>query len=190
VVLKAYWPGQVHKSDVGAVRTNLHGREAVRDAYRGFVRDFGDRLTGVVVQPQASPGTELFAGMVQDQVFGPLVLFGMGGTAVDLLNDRAARLAPLTTTDIRTLLTSPHGAPLLFGYRGAPPADLDALEDLLSRLSALASDLPQLTDVDLNPVIASKSGITCVDARLRLEPRPTPDPYLRRLRRLPDTHQE
>jgi acyl-CoA synthetase (NDP forming) len=128
--------------------------------------------------------------MVQDQVFGPLVLFGMGGTAVDLLNDRAARLAPLTTTDIRTLLTSPHGAPLLFGYRGAPPADLDALEDLLSRLSALASDLPQLTDVDLNPVIASKSGITCVDARLRLEPRPTPDPYLRRLRRLPDTHQE
>ena len=190
VVLKAYWPGQVHKSDVGAVRTGLHGRNAVRDAYRGFVRDFGERLAGIVVQPQAAPGTELFAGMVQDPVFGPLVLFGMGGTAVDLLDDRAARLAPLTTADIRTLLTSPHGAPLLFGYRGAPPVDLDALEDMLARLSALASDLPQLTDVDLNPVIASKDGISCVDARLRLEPRPTPDPYLRRLRRLPDTHQE
>ncbi|MEY9964157.1 acyl-CoA synthetase (NDP forming)/GNAT superfamily N-acetyltransferase [Streptacidiphilus sp. MAP12-16] len=190
VVLKAYWPGQVHKSDLGAVRTGLHGRDAVRDAYRGFVRDFGERLTGVVVQPQATPGTELFAGMVQDQVFGPLVLFGMGGTAVDLLDDRAARLAPLSTVDIRTLLTSPHGSPLLFGYRGAPPADLDALEDLLARLSVLATDLPQLTDIDLNPVIASKDGITCVDARLRLEPRPAPDPYLRRLRRLPDPTQE
>ena len=190
VVLKAYWPGQVHKSDVGAVRTGLHGRNAVRDAHRGFVRDFGERLAGVVVQPQAAPGTELFAGMVQDPVFGPLVLFGMGGTAVDLLDDRTARLAPLTTADIRTLLTSPHGAPLLFGYRGAPSVDLGALEDMLAQLSALASDLPQLTDVDLNPVIASKDGISCVDARLRLEPRPTPDPYLRRLRRLPDTHQE
>jgi acyl-CoA synthetase (NDP forming) len=190
VVLKAYWPGQVHKSDVGAVRTGLHGREAVRAAYRGFVRDFGERMTGVVVQPQAAPGTELFAGMVQDQVFGPLVLFGMGGTAVDLLDDRCARLAPLTTADIRTLLTTPHGAPLLFGYRGAAAADLDALEDLLARLSALAADLPQLTDLDLNPVIARKDGVTCVDARLRLEPRPTPDPYLRRLRRLPDAHQE
>lgn len=190
VVLKAYWPGQVHKSDVGAVRTGLHGRDAVREAYRGFVRDFGDRLTGVVVQPQAVPGTELFAGMVQDQVFGPLVLFGMGGTAVDLLDDRSARLAPLTTGDIRSLLTAPHAAPLLFGYRGAPPADLDALEGLLARISALACDLPQLTDLDLNPVIAARDGITCVDARLRLEPRPTPDPYLRRLRRLPDTRQE
>jgi acyl-CoA synthetase (NDP forming)/GNAT superfamily N-acetyltransferase len=187
VVLKAYWPGQVHKSDTGAVRTNLHGREAVRAAYLGFVRDFGERMTGVVVQPQAAPGTELFAGMVQDRVFGPLVLFGMGGTAVDLLDDRCARLAPLTTTDIRTLLTTPHGAPLLFGYRGAPPTDLDALEDLLARLSALACDLPQLTDVDLNPLIATRDGVVCVDARLRLEPRPTPDPYLRRLRRLPST---
>jgi acyl-CoA synthetase (NDP forming) len=186
VALKAYWPGQVHKSELGAVRTGLHGRDQVRAAYRDFADRFGDRLTGVVVQPMAAPGTELFAGMVQDQVFGPLVLFGMGGTATDLLDDRAARLAPLTEADIHTLLTAPHGAPLLFGYRGAPPADLGALEDLLARLSRMACDLPQLTDVDLNPLIATSSGVTCVDAKLRLEPRPAPDPYLRRLRRLPD----
>jgi len=187
IALKAYWPGQVHKSDVGAVRTGLHGRDQVRLAYRDFALRFGDRLAGVLVQPMAAPGTELFAGMVQDEVFGPLVLFGLGGTSTDLLDDRAARLAPLTVADIHILLTSPQSSPLLFGYRGAPPADLDALEDLLARLSRMACDLPQLTDVDLNPLIANRDGITCVDAKLRLEPRPVPDPYLRRLRRLPDT---
>lgn len=187
VALKAYWPGQVHKSELGAVRTGLLGHDEVRLAYRDFVLRFGDQLTGVLVQPMAHPGAELFAGMVQDQVFGPLVLFGMGGTTTDLLDDRAARLAPLTTADIRTLLTTPHGSPLLFGYRGTPPVDLPALEDLLARLSRMACDLPQLTEVDLNPLIATPDGITCVDARLRLERRETPDPYLRRLRRLPDT---
>ncbi|MEZ0090936.1 GNAT family N-acetyltransferase [Streptacidiphilus sp. EB129] len=186
VALKAYWPGLVHKSELGAVRTGLRGHDQVRAAYRDFADRFGDRLTGVVVQAMADPGTELFAGMVQDEVFGPLVLFGMGGTAIDLLDDRAARLAPLTSADVHDLITTLRGTPLLLGYRGAPPADLDALEDLLARLSAMACDLPQLTEADLNPLVATRDGVTCVDARLRLEPRPTPDPYLRRLRRLPD----
>ena len=185
VVLKAYWPGQVHKSEVGAVRTGLLGRDQVRLAHQDFVRRFGNRLAGVLVQPMAAPGTELFAGMVQDEVFGPLVTFGMGGTATDLLDGRSARLAPLSEADIHTLLTTPQGSPLLFGYRGAPPVDLGILEDLLARLSRMACDLPQLTDVDLNPLIAGRAGITCVDAQLRLEPREIPDPYLRRLRRIP-----
>jgi acyl-CoA synthetase (NDP forming) len=111
----------------------------------------------------------------------------MGGVTADLLDDRCARLAPLTDSDIHTLVTTPHGSPLLFGYRGAPPVDLDAVEDLLGRLSALACDLPELTEADLNPLVATRDGISCVDVRLRVEPRPAPDPWLRRLRRLPAT---
>ncbi|MFI9366553.1 GNAT family N-acetyltransferase [Kitasatospora sp. NPDC053057] len=187
VALKAYWPGQLHKSDVGAVRTGLAGEDEVRQAFRAFQNRFGERMTGAVVQPMAAPGVELFAGMAQDAVFGPLVLFGMGGTTTDLLDDRVARLAPLTDQDIHAMITTLRGTPLLFGYRGMPAVELEAVEDLLARLSRLACDLPQLTDADLNPLIAGPAGVTCVDARLRLEPRRTYDPYLRRLRRLPDT---
>ncbi|MHA6757972.1 acetate--CoA ligase family protein [Streptacidiphilus sp. PAMC 29251] len=133
-------------------------------------------------------GAELFAGVVQDEVFGPLVLFGTGGTSSRALDDRAARLAPLTRADIRALLTSPRSSPLLPGRPGSPAADLDALEDLLGRLSRMACDLPQLAEAALNLLstgTGAGSSSSCVDARIRLEPRGTPDPYLRRLRRIP-----
>jgi len=132
----------------------------------------------------AEHGAGLFAGVVQDQVFGPLVLFGSSGTT-SALDHRAARLAPLTRADIRALLTSPRSSPLLPGHRGTPVADLDALEDLLARLSQMACDLPELAEVDLGLRITGTGDRTCADARVRLEPRRTPDPYLRRLRRIP-----
>ncbi|MBP0450602.1 GNAT family N-acetyltransferase [Kitasatospora sp. RG8] len=130
-----------------------------------------------------APGVELLAGVVQDRVFGPLVVLGMGGTAADVLADRAARLAPLTEHDLTAMATELHGAPLLLGHQGASPADLAAVRDVLARLSRLAADLPQLVEADLNPLIARPGGAVCVDARVRLEPRPSFDPYLRRLRR-------
>ncbi|MEO3754672.1 GNAT family N-acetyltransferase [Streptomyces sp. B6B3] len=182
VVLKAHWPGLVHKSDQGAVALDLKGEEQVRDAYRRFAGRFGDRMTGVLVQAMARRGAELFAGVVQDDVFGPLIVFGLGGTATELLADHAARLAPLTDQDVRDLIGTPRCAPLLFGYRGDPPADLAALEGLLSRLSRLACDLPQLAEADLNPVVARHDGILALDARIRLLPGTATDPHLRRLR--------
>ncbi|WP_084703684.1 bifunctional acetate--CoA ligase family protein/GNAT family N-acetyltransferase [Phaeacidiphilus oryzae] len=190
LVAKAYWPGQVHKSEFGAVRTDLEGIAQVRAAVRDFRTRFAGRLDGVVLQPTAAPGIELFAGVAQDRVFGPLVLFGLGGTAADLLDDRAARLAPLTDTDVDAMLTGVHATPLLFGYRGTPKPDLAALEHLLARLSRLATDLPQLAEADLNPVIAGPDGAVCVDARLRLLPVRPFDPYLRRLRELPEPPEE
>ncbi|MEY9848659.1 acyl-CoA synthetase (NDP forming)/GNAT superfamily N-acetyltransferase [Streptacidiphilus sp. BW17] len=186
VVLKAHWPGQIHKSDLGAVRTTAAVDEQVRTLYQDFVARFGERMDGVLVQPRQAAGTELLAGVVQDPVFGPLVVFGAGGTTADLLDDRTARLAPLTDTDIGAMLTSLRTTPLLFGYRGRPPVDRQSIEDLLARLSRMASDLPQLAEADLNPLICGPDGAVCVDARIRLEPRHIPDPYLRRLRRLPD----
>ncbi|WKX13968.1 bifunctional GNAT family N-acetyltransferase/acetate--CoA ligase family protein [Streptomyces sp. NL15-2K] len=182
MVLKAYWPGLVHKTEERAVHLDLQGDAQVRSAFRDFGTRFGDRLSGVIVQPLAERGTELFAGVVQDEVFGPLVLFGLGGTATDVLADHAARLAPLTDHDVHDLITSPRCAPLLFGSRGGRPVDLPGLEQLLLRLSRMASDLPQLAEADFNPVLANPGAVTVLDARLRLLPRRAQDPYLRRLR--------
>ncbi|MFJ4467441.1 GNAT family N-acetyltransferase [Streptomyces sp. NPDC089424] len=182
VVVKAYWPGLVHKSDRGAVRLDLQGADQVGAAYRDMAARFGDLMTGVVVQPLAARGTELVAGVVQDEVFGPLVLFGLGGTATELLADHAARLAPLTDADVRDLITTPRCAPLLFGYRGGGAVDVEGLERLLLGLSRMACDLPQLAEADLNPVVARPDAVTALDVRIRLLPHHPHDPYLRRLR--------
>ncbi|MDI9885814.1 GNAT family N-acetyltransferase [Streptomyces sp. HNM0645] len=182
VVMKAYWPGLLHKTEHGAVHLDLRNTSQVRAAHRDLVTRFGDLMTGVVVQPLADRGVELVAGAVQDEVFGPLVLFGLGGTATELLADHAARLAPLSDQDVRELITSPRCAPLLFGYRGCGPVDIKGLEQLLLRLSRMACDLPQLAEIDLNPVVARPGGVTALDVRVRLLPRRARDPYLRRLR--------
>ncbi|CAM5666726.1 acyl-CoA synthetase [Streptomyces spiroverticillatus] len=182
VVLKAHWPGLLHKSTQHAVLLDLRGDGQVRSAYRDLETRFEGLLTGVVVQPQAARGTELFAGVVQDGVFGPLVMFGLGGTAADVLADRSALLAPLTGADLHDLLTAPRCAPLLFGQGGGGPVDLEGLEQVLARLSAMACDLPQLAEADLNPVLARPDGVTALDVRVRLLPRTAHDPYLRRLR--------
>ncbi|MDK1472237.1 GNAT family N-acetyltransferase [Streptomyces sp. 549] len=185
IALKASWPGLVHKSDVGAVRLDLDGPEQVSEAFRDLRGTFGDVLAGAVVQPMAPRGTELVAGVVQDEVFGPLVLFGLGGTVTELLADHAARLAPLTDRDVHDLITSPRCAPLLFGYRSGRTAQLPALEGLLHRLSAMACDLPQLAEAEFNPVLAGPTTTMPLDVRIRLLPRAAHDPYLRRLRERP-----
>ncbi|MFF4656056.1 GNAT family N-acetyltransferase [Streptomyces sp. NPDC001381] len=182
VVMKAHWPGLLHKSQQRAVHLDLRGDSQVRAAFRDLETRFAGLLTGVVLQPLAARGTELFAGVVQDEVFGPLVLFGLGGTATEVLADHAARLAPLTDRDVHELITSPRCAPLLLGANGNTPVDLGELEQLLLRLSRMAADLPQLAEVDFNPVLATPGGVTVLDARLRLLPRRPHDPYLRRLR--------
>ncbi|MGW5861542.1 bifunctional acetate--CoA ligase family protein/GNAT family N-acetyltransferase [Streptomyces sp. NPDC055239] len=182
VVMKAHWPGLVHKSEQRAIHLDLRGDAQVRAAFRDFETRFAGLLTGVVVQPLAERGTEMFAGVVQDEVFGPLVLFGLGGTATELLADHAARLAPLTDLDVHDLITAPRCAPLLFGHGGSGPVDLEGLEQLLHRLSRMACDLPQLAEADFNPVLAWPGGTTALDVRIRLLPRTAHDPYLRRLR--------
>ena len=182
VVMKAHWPGLVHKSEQHAVHLDLRGEDQVRAAYQDLESRFAGLMTGVVVQPLAERGTELFAGVVQDDVFGPLVLFGLGGTATEVLADHAARLAPLTDHDVHDLITAPRCAPLLFGARGNGPVDLEGLEQVLLRLSRMAEDLPQLAEADFNPVLATPGQVTVLDARIRLLPRRPKDPCLRRLR--------
>lgn len=130
-------------------------------------------VDGVLVQPVVTGGVETVIGVTQDRLFGPLVAFGMGGIHVEVFRDVAFRIAPLTNHDADGLLRSVRGFPLLQGYRGQPPADLDALRETLLRVSRLAESAPEILELDFNPVIALSSGQGCriVDARIRVGPR-------------------
>jgi acyl-CoA synthetase (NDP forming) len=134
-------------------------------------------LASTTVQPTITGGTEVLVGVKDDQMFGPLVVFGVGGAA-----DQAARLAPLTEADADDLINAVRSAPLLHGHRGSPAADLVALRDVLLRVSRLTDDLPEITELGLNPVIARPDSAVVVDARIRVAPQLPQDPFLRRLR--------
>jgi acyl-CoA synthetase (NDP forming) len=181
VVAKSADPALVHKSDIGGVRLGLAGTSAVREAYHQIVEATGDPR--VLVQAQAPPGVELVAGVVHDPVFGSVLMCGLGGVTTDLLGDRTLRLLPLTDRDAAAMWRRLRGAPLLTGYRGAPPVDTAAVEELLLRLGRLADDRPEVAELDCNPVIAGPSGLSIVDVKLRLAPvGREPDPALRALR--------
>jgi acyl-CoA synthetase (NDP forming)/GNAT superfamily N-acetyltransferase len=190
VALKADVPGLVHKSDAGAVILDLRVPGEVRRAMRRLESRFGRQLSGVLVQPMITGGTEVIIGVVQEPVFGPLVVFGLGGVATEVLGDHAARLAPLTGTDADDLIHAIRAAPLLLGHRGQPAADIGALRDTLLRISQLADDLPQVAEFDLNPVIARPDGVFAVDARVRVTSSRAADPFLRQLRPPPATPAE
>jgi acetyl coenzyme A synthetase (ADP forming)-like protein len=178
--------GVLHKTDVGGVQLNLTSGEAVAAAYEdmaGRLAAAGQPMAGAHVQAMAAPGTEMIAGLVHDPPFGPLVMFGFGGVAAELVGDTALRVAPLSDQDAADLVRALRSSPLLFGYRGSPPADTGALEDLLLRLSALGLQVPEVAELDLNPVIAGPDSVIVVDWRIRLAPvRRGPDEDLRRLR--------
>jgi acyl-CoA synthetase (NDP forming)/GNAT superfamily N-acetyltransferase len=181
VALKAEACGLVHKSDAGGVLLDLAGPVEARAGFTTLAGRFADDFSGVLVQPMIIGGTEVIIGVVQEPVFGPLVLFGLGGVATEVLGDHAARLAPLTTADADDLIHSIRAAPLLLGHRGQPPADVAALRGALLRISRLADDLPQVAELDLNPVIARPNGVVVVDARIRVTSHGPADPFLRQL---------
>ncbi len=181
MAVKGEVAGLVHKSDAGAVLLDVDGPDAARAAFGALAERFAGKFSGAVMQPMISGGTEVIIGVVQEPVFGPLVVFGLGGVATDVLDDHAARLAPLTTSDADNMIHSIRAAPLLLGHRGQPPADIVGLRDALLRVSRLADDLPEVTELDLNPVIARADGVTAVDARIRVTARAPADPFLRQL---------
>jgi acetate---CoA ligase (ADP-forming) len=122
----------------------------------------------VLVQPMIRGGAELLVGVVQDPVFGPLVAFGPGGIFAELIGEASFRIAPLTDTDAAELVTSGKAGRLVAGFRGAPPADADALADLVLRLARLGDDFPAIAELDLNPVLALPDRCVAVDARVRV----------------------
>jgi acetyl coenzyme A synthetase (ADP forming)-like protein len=177
VALKAGAPTLVHKSDVGGVHLNLASDAELRRAYADMREALGDRMGDAVVQPMAAPGLELIVGVTHDPVFGPLVLFGMGGVTSELVRDTALRFVPLTVFDAHEMVRSLRSSPLLFGYRNAPPVDVVAVEELLLRIGRLAEDVPELAELDCNPVVASASGATVLDVKLRIASQDRPPGY-------------
>ena len=150
-----------HKTEIGGLALDLPDEAAVADA----VERIG---LPVLVQPMLRGGAELLAGVVQDPVFGPLVAFGPGGVFAELIGDAGFKIAPLTDVDAAELVAEGKAGKLVAGFRGAPPADAAALEDLLHRLARLAEDLPSVAELDLNPVLARQDGCVALDARVRV----------------------
>jgi acetyl coenzyme A synthetase (ADP forming)-like protein len=173
VALKAVAPLLLHKTEARGVRLGLAGAEQVRAAAEEMaaaVAAAGHTLERFLVQRMVGDGVELLVGVVNDASFGPVVACGAGGTAVELLNDVAVRITPLTDRDAAEMVRSLATFPLLDGYRGAPKADVAALEDLLLRVSALVEAHPQVAELDCNPVKVLPHGAVVVDTRVRVEP--------------------
>lgn len=177
VAVKILSPDITHKSDVGGVALSLESADAVRTAAASMAKRLGElrpnaRLTGFTVQQMVRrPGAhELIAGISVDPMFGPVILFGHGGTGVEIIADRAVALPPLNVPLARELVSRTRIARLLAGYRDRPSADMNAIYATLSRLSQLLIDIPEIVELDINPLLADEHGVIALDARVRVAP--------------------
>jgi acetyl coenzyme A synthetase (ADP forming)-like protein len=164
----------VHKTELGGVRLGLSRPSQVADAARQITRDLeaAGRADvaqhGFLVQEMVGDGIEMVVGVTTDPTFGPVLMVGMGGTLVELLQDVAVRIHPLTDVDVDDMLKSLRGYPLLTGYRGSSPVDQLALKELLFKVSALIEEVPEVAELDLNPVFVRRRGVVAVDARVHV----------------------
>jgi len=182
IVMKATRPGLVHKSELGGVHLGLSNELAVREAYLAMADSLDEAEPQVALQRMVQTGVELVVGVAHDSFFGSLVMIGLGGVHTDLLGDRSFRSLPLTDRDAAAMWRELRAAPLLTGYRGAPAMDTDALEQLLLRVAQLAKDFPEVSEFDLNPVVALPPGVAALDVKLKLQPaEDEPDAYTRTL---------
>jgi len=173
VVLKVLSPDVTHKSDVGGVALNLGNELAVRDALERIRRNLAAkaaeaRFEGVAVQPMAKPGVELLAGTYRDDRFGAMVMVGLGGVFVEVMKDTAIALAPIGGREAASMLARLRGVQILRGVRGQPGVDIDAIVAMLETVSGFAAVHPEISEMDLNPVVAYEDGVAILDARIVL----------------------
>ncbi|MFX1256701.1 MAG: acetate--CoA ligase family protein [Promethearchaeota archaeon] len=170
VVLKLMAEDIVHKSDTGAVKLNVRSKEEVEHAFDELMEIPSQTEKKISVQKMAKePITELIIGMTTDAQFGPALMFGIGGILVELLEDVSFRIAPITEYDAKEMIHEIKGFPILNGYRGKPKADIDAIVDVLLKVSDLVIKHEEIYEMDLNPVFIYEKGIICVDARIILK---------------------
>jgi acyl-CoA synthetase (NDP forming) len=173
VALKITSPDVVHKSDAGGVKLNLETEEQAGQAYDDIIaavkRQYPDAvIQGVSVQKMARPGVEVIIGVSKDAQFGPVIMFGLGGILVEILKDVSFRIVPLEKRDAREMIREIKGYPVLEGYRGQEPVDVENLEELVLKVSDFVDKHPSVEELDLNPVIAYGDGAVAVDARVIL----------------------
>ncbi len=185
VAMKIYSPDISHKSDAGGIRLNISNAQVVRSTYRDLVEQVKEtrpeaKIEGVTVEQmyQSPNGRELLIGIVRDPVFGPVISFGSGGTTVEVMGDSAIALPPLNRSLASDLINRTKAAKMLERFRHMPPANCEALLDVLLRVSTMACELPWIQEMDINPLILDDEGAVAVDARIRVDfPRPSTDPY-------------
>ena len=177
--LKIDSPDIPHKSDVQGVALNIANATQVRDTYNDMMKRVAQlrpeaRINGVTVQNMSSQrrGRELYIGLVTDELFGPVITFGAGGTMIELIGDRSMEMPPLNQFLARRMVQRARVAATLGEWRGAPPIDMDALEQVLLRISEMVCELPQLREMDINPIILDESGAMAVDARIVIQSAP------------------
>jgi acyl-CoA synthetase (NDP forming) len=171
VVLKIASPDITHKSDAGGVRPGLETPEQVTGAYAAILQAARNKypqalIQGVAVQPMARPGTEVVIGMTRDAQFGPVIMFGLGGVFVEILEDISLRIAPLRRQDAAAMLREIKGYAVLNGYRGREPVATAKLVEMIMAVSAFAVANPEVAALDLNPVLAYSDDAVAVDARI------------------------
>ncbi len=170
VVLKVDSKTVLHKTDVGGVKLNLESTEVFNEAVKmkGRVEALGHKVDGFILQAMAEPGLEMFVGVTHDPDFGPIIACGYGGTYVEAMKDISVRITPLTDIDADSMLKSLRTYTILKGYRGEKPYDTGALTRLILAVNSIVEDIPEIQELDLNPVIVRNQGITTVDARIRV----------------------
>ncbi len=171
IAMKINTPLFIHKSDEGALRLNLNSEKEIIEAFEKFQQIAGGRNIEVLIQPMIKEGTEIILGGKRDQVFGPVILFGLGGIFVEVLRDVVWRVAPVNRQEARRMINQIRAQKILKGIRGKGPLDTKALEDMIVRISHILIDLPEIEEIDINPIFLFQQGrgAKAVDARIILK---------------------
>jgi acyl-CoA synthetase (NDP forming) len=174
VVLKIVSPQVLHKSDAGGVLIDIKDEEGVREGYNRILENVKVKvpeaqITGILVQEMAPSSTEVIVGSTKDPTFGPTIMFGLGGIFVEVLKDVSFRLAPIKRTDAEEMIKEIKSYKILEGARGMPEADQKALVDILLKTSEMLMECPEISELDMNPVLVYEKGAKIVDARIILE---------------------
>jgi len=173
IVLKIVSPQVLHKSDAGGVLIDIKDEAGIRDGYKTIMENVkahapDAEITGILVQEMAPWGTEVIVGSTKDPTFGPTLMFGLGGIFVEILKDVSFRLAPINEIDAREMVKEIKAYKILEGARGKPPSDREAIVDILLKTSRMLVECPEISELDMNPVLVYEEGTKIVDARIIL----------------------
>ena len=173
LAMKVVSPDIIHKSDAGGIKLGVQAEEGIETAFEEIVQNAErvttkERILGTLISPMAARGQECIIGMIRDRQFGPVIMFGLGGIFVEILKDVSFRVTPLAQEDIDEMVKEIKGYKILTGIRGQKPKDIEAIKDILAKLSEIAIDNPEIKEIDLNPVIVHEKGASIVDSRVIL----------------------
>jgi acyl-CoA synthetase (NDP forming) len=171
LAMKVVSPDIIHKSDAGGIKLGLKNQEDIKTAFKEIMTNAQktaakENIIGTLISPMSKKGQECIIGMIRDAQFGPVIMFGLGGIFVEVLKDVSFRVAPLAAEDIDEMVKEIKGYTILTGIRGEKPKDIDAIKDILARLSEIVIDNPEIQEIDLNPVIVHEKGASIVDSRV------------------------